>query len=97
MAYPTEHGITLRTLILPHQNPILNRPMSPEDDRFPETGKEESKQCEAIVYVPEQLRYTGYGPSGFERTIHRQCRRKAVHDGLCHQHDKSPNTARKIL
>lgn len=44
-----------------------------------------AERCKGLVYVPEQMRYTGRGKSGFERNyIHRQCRNKIKHEtGYC--------------
>lgn len=46
-----------------------------------------SKQCREIVHIPEQLRRTGRGPSGFERHyIRRQCARPIKNHRHCWQH-----------
>jgi hypothetical protein len=45
------------------------------------------ESCDAIVYVREQLRYSGRGRSGFERYYEqRPCKRRPIANGLCRQH-----------
>jgi hypothetical protein len=44
-------------------------------------------RCEQIVYVPDQLRYTGRGRSGFEMHYNRRrCKRTATSGSYCWQH-----------
>lgn len=48
------------------------------------------RQCEAVVYEPEQLRRTGRGPTGFDRYYtRRQCKRRAAANGRCWQHSEA--------
>jgi hypothetical protein len=57
----------------------------------------EPPRCCFVMSVPEQLRRTGRGKSGFERHyVKQQCSRRAGESGYCWQHDPATIETRRI-
>jgi len=55
---------------------------------------DDDNRCKATVSHRDTYRYTGRGKTGFELHYRsrKQCKRKALDNGYCWQHQKQANT-----
>ena len=60
---------------------------SSDDNEKEDTMIDDADHCKATVYHRDTYRRTGRGKTGFELHYHRrQCKRKALANGYCRQH-----------